>query len=372
MQLYEAGIKESYFPYPIFIEQKVDFLQDAENGKFSPHYVYAPQWEKPFLFRLETHVVDHCNLNCSSCNNFSSLEPCKSFASVEQYDKDLARLKTLFDNVCILGLQGGEPLLDPDRALHFAEVARKHFPHSDIRILTNGLLIPKCSDDFYMALKSLDDKFGTRIYDPEGGIDIYAEINPWKILRGLCSPCYLCSYCARHRSQEDPWKSGPNQDVSDWLIPHRFEHEKAVDTATIQTQKEQLAEKQRQIEEKQKYAENQEKQIMDLRSTLEKDGLQINSLNEAIQSRQVQLDQVKETLKEDALQIEALEEEVANHKALLATVRTNCQNLRQEKKQLRQAYRQAKNTIESMTNSRSWRITKPLRAITGVTRKKNG
>jgi hypothetical protein len=166
LRLYDLGIRNIFIPYPRNIELRENFLDGASNGKFAPEFVYTPDWIKPFIFRLETHITDHCNLNCKSCNNFSSLEPCSNFHSPEQYDHDLARLRKLFGNVCILGLQGGEPLLDPPLTLEFARIARKHFPYSDIRVHTNGLLIPKIDDAIFTGLRKLNITTQISVYLP--------------------------------------------------------------------------------------------------------------------------------------------------------------------------------------------------------------
>ncbi len=50
---------------------------------------------KNVLPKLETHLVDHCNLNCKGCSHFSPLSS-PNFADYNQFTKDLTRLSELF------------------------------------------------------------------------------------------------------------------------------------------------------------------------------------------------------------------------------------------------------------------------------------
>ena len=45
--------------------------------------------KKPYLVHIETHICDHCNLNCKACNNYSSFVHKRSQASLEQWAKDI-------------------------------------------------------------------------------------------------------------------------------------------------------------------------------------------------------------------------------------------------------------------------------------------
>jgi uncharacterized Fe-S cluster-containing radical SAM superfamily protein len=110
------------------------------------------------------HVVDHCNLNCKACNNFSSLQPLDNFRSVEEYEKSLQRIQTLFDNVMLLGLQGGEPLLNPQLTLEFARTARKYFPLANIVVYTNALRIPQIDDAIFAELTNLNIEIFITVY----------------------------------------------------------------------------------------------------------------------------------------------------------------------------------------------------------------
>lgn len=96
------------------------------------------------------HLCEHCNLNCVGCNNFSPLSE-ESFADIEVFEKDLCRLSELSNGYAYrIQLAGGEPLLNP-RAIDFAIIARKYFPHAKIVFVTNGLLLNSMPNNFYKS-----------------------------------------------------------------------------------------------------------------------------------------------------------------------------------------------------------------------------
>lgn len=96
---------------------------------------------------LETHLVDHCNLNCRGCGHFSSISE-KHFTSFSTFSRDFNRLKEIFDNISVIRLMGGEPLLHPDVPM-FAACARTSFPKAGIWLVTNGILLPKQPEIFW-------------------------------------------------------------------------------------------------------------------------------------------------------------------------------------------------------------------------------
>ena len=104
---------------------------------------------------LEYHVAHHCNLNCRGCGHLSNLVEEESFGDFNQFKRDLTRLSELFENVKVIRLMGGEPLLNPD-CISFVETARDVFPKARISIVTNGLLLPSMSCEFYRQVKKMN------------------------------------------------------------------------------------------------------------------------------------------------------------------------------------------------------------------------
>lgn len=106
------------------------------------HYVKMPKKKARENLSFEVHIVEHCNLNCKSCNNFSCLAD-EEYLDINTFSSDLKQIKFIFgDKVDVIQLLGGEPLLHP-RLDVFCRVSREIFPMAKIRIVTNGTLIMK-------------------------------------------------------------------------------------------------------------------------------------------------------------------------------------------------------------------------------------
>lgn len=121
---------------------------------------------KPRLDYLETGISRVCNLHCRGCSAFIQLaddEP--PFYDPDAYLRDLKQLKTKFWGVEKIRLVGGEPLLTKDIAVYAAH-SRAVFPDADIRIVTNGLLIPALPHDVLNRLKQLGCSFDISDYPP--------------------------------------------------------------------------------------------------------------------------------------------------------------------------------------------------------------
>ena len=82
------------------------------------------------------HVVDHCNLNCVSCNHFAPLAK-PWFITKESLSNSLNLVKENIPNVKNLILLGGEPTLHPE-LLDLCKIDREILPDIEISILSNG------------------------------------------------------------------------------------------------------------------------------------------------------------------------------------------------------------------------------------------
>lgn len=104
------------------------------------------------LTYLETHITNHCNLNCSACRHFSPLSG-ESFRDLNLFKKDMERMQELFSNVRVIRLMGGEPLLHPNVS-DFLTITRKAFPRAEIHLATNGILLSKMNIGFWKSCSS--------------------------------------------------------------------------------------------------------------------------------------------------------------------------------------------------------------------------
>ncbi|MDD5675864.1 MAG: radical SAM protein [Chitinivibrionales bacterium] len=105
-----------------------------------------------YLKYFAVPIVEHCNLKCRFCDHFAPLAE-QEFADIKIFEKDFARLSELLNaKVDFISLMGGEPLLHP-QLNDFLYIARKYFPKTELRIVTNGILLLKQTEDFWKACK---------------------------------------------------------------------------------------------------------------------------------------------------------------------------------------------------------------------------
>ena len=121
--------------------------------------------QKPVLDYVESEITEFCNLNCKGCADFINLVPDKKHYALEEFTKDYTRLSELFYTVKKIRLMGGGPLLNPQLG-EYVKVCRKLFPAADIRIVTNGLLIPKLSPKTLQTIQKNKCKFDISNYPP--------------------------------------------------------------------------------------------------------------------------------------------------------------------------------------------------------------
>lgn len=109
-----------------------------------------------YLKHFAVPIVEHCNLKCRFCDHFAPLAE-EEFADIKVFEKDFARLSELLNaKIDSIGLMGGEPLLHP-QLNDFLYVARKYFPETKrLRLVTNGILLLKQTEDFWKACRDND------------------------------------------------------------------------------------------------------------------------------------------------------------------------------------------------------------------------
>lgn len=110
---------------------------------------------------IETHVVDHCNLNCKGCSHYCPITE-KHFVSYEKFEKNIKQISKKF-KVEKFFLMGGEPLLHPD-INKFIEISRKYLKETEICLLTNATLLGKKDETFWNVLKTNNVEIGITKY----------------------------------------------------------------------------------------------------------------------------------------------------------------------------------------------------------------
>ena len=119
----------------------------------SQNYDITPYFKRRELASLEYQTADNCNMNCVSCSHYSNLVKGSSLADLESTRDGLLKLKGFVDNICLIRILGGEPLLHPDLA-DFILMTREIYPGALLEVVSNGLLITKMSDRLIDAFHS--------------------------------------------------------------------------------------------------------------------------------------------------------------------------------------------------------------------------
>ena len=104
---------------------------------------------------IEIHLAENCNLNCYSCTHFSQLAK-EEYYNIDIFERDLQRLYEITNGLINkIHLMGGEPLLNNNCKKYFY-ITRKYFKNSEIFLITNGILLPKQDEDFWISCKEND------------------------------------------------------------------------------------------------------------------------------------------------------------------------------------------------------------------------
>ena len=150
--------------------ENVEFLRDE--------CIELHEVDKATLPYVEMHVVDHCNLNCRGCSHFSPTFP-KEFPNLNKRLEDVVLLKEKLSGIMMFRVLGGEPFLHPELA-DFLRKVRGLLPNTDLRIASNGLLVPSISDEIleviaqnriivditeYRPTRQMIDKITNRLID---------------------------------------------------------------------------------------------------------------------------------------------------------------------------------------------------------------
>ena len=135
-----------------------------ENGEFT-QYVKRISLNRPYLVHMETHINNRCNLNCKACNNFAPWVVEDDHDHIKSLISDLSKLSAL-TTIGRLFLLGGEPLLEAEWVRASVKAVRDILPTSEIRLLTNGLLIPSMADSFWNCIRENDVIIYITLYPP--------------------------------------------------------------------------------------------------------------------------------------------------------------------------------------------------------------
>ena len=185
VDLWVKALKESGVSFvriaPVFVIQyRISIFRDMNT--FEKYTKYVDLNKDINLTYLETHVTDICNLKCRGCMHFSNLAKQPNEPDLESFEKDLKRLTELFNHIYIIRLLGGEPLLSK-KLVDYVRLVRKSFPVSELRIVTNGLLVPRMTEEVCSVLKECHVSMDVSPYPPT--IDMIDEIKAFLDSNGI-------------------------------------------------------------------------------------------------------------------------------------------------------------------------------------------
>ncbi len=135
-----AFIKEEVYTFKkklsedIFHDNSIVWLKDIDISK-------------PWLRKLETNIMDSCNLNCRGCSHFSNLFVKGAHIPYDRFCKDLKQIAENI-NVVHFYLLGGEALLN-ERLTEYIDFSRQTLPYAAIEIVSNGILLQKQPAEFF-------------------------------------------------------------------------------------------------------------------------------------------------------------------------------------------------------------------------------
>ena len=154
----KSGIDIDY----VYLANRIDWniLADENTASFIESY-----WEAKYLPYLEFHIADHCNLNCKACEHYAGLVKAPHFPDFDQFSKDMHRLHELIDDIGVIRILGGEPLLNPE-VERYIRLSREMYPIAEIFVVTNGLILKSMPESFFETMREARAGISVSLYPP--------------------------------------------------------------------------------------------------------------------------------------------------------------------------------------------------------------
>ena len=132
---------------------------DKRNIRFLDNEIHELEYKllrlvpRPNINYMIVNILNHCNLRCKGCDHFACVAD-EYLVSYTQIQDDLNKLSEMLegDYITQIAVMGGEPLLHPE-LLKILVCVRKFFPHAEIRLTTNGILLLQQSDEFWKVCR---------------------------------------------------------------------------------------------------------------------------------------------------------------------------------------------------------------------------
>lgn len=129
------------------------------GNRIAAYYFNRKKFKKQDKVFLNLYITGKCNLNCVGCNAFAPIADNYILDTV-QFEADCKRLTELCAGKMVDGggiipqmhFAGGEPLLHP-KLNEIMVIARSYFPHTKMKLVSNGILLLKQKDSFWECCK---------------------------------------------------------------------------------------------------------------------------------------------------------------------------------------------------------------------------
>lgn len=149
-------------PYNFIADKDIDIQDISDDNEILWKRLNGK--ESNVVPRIEMNIIDGCNLKCKACTHFSSLYEEDAVCSMNEFTESLNDLRRA-GKLLRLRLLGGEPFLI-DNLPDYLEQARRVFPESDIELVTNGLLIPRMSEQWIHCFERYRVTIVISLYPP--------------------------------------------------------------------------------------------------------------------------------------------------------------------------------------------------------------
>lgn len=126
---------------------------------------FQPYTSAKYLPYLEFHIADHCNMNCKYCEHYSGLVKTPKFTDLQKFTRDFEQLHKFIDDIGVIRILGGEPLLNPEVG-EYVKLSRRLYPLTKIFVVTNAILLPKMPDEFFDTLRENNAGLNISFYPP--------------------------------------------------------------------------------------------------------------------------------------------------------------------------------------------------------------
>ena len=127
--------------------------------------IAEPYLQASYLPYLEFHIADQCNLNCKACEHYAALVKEQHFPDLKRFTADITELKRYIDDIGVIRILGGEPLLNPE-VNEYVKLCRRLYPQSTVYIVTNALLLMSMPQSFFDTMKNANAIIHISFYPP--------------------------------------------------------------------------------------------------------------------------------------------------------------------------------------------------------------